>query len=701
MSLQTGAIVSDANLSAITSRPAEQASSKKSMGFKIGHRIYLGFTIVLLLLVGMTVYGALQMASLEKRIVFYGDKAGDALLVSDFQRAVLETQLAAREYVATITPEGAKEAAIRFNSQYDNVLNLMVDAKGELQQPDRVALLNKIDDHLNSYKTGFSDITRHKGKFHTLLYDVIAPAGTRVMEALDSIRENAFDSNQIVVMDRVADAEKHLLLARLFVMKYWADSNRKSADLVNDNLRSLEKKLKEIKGLLAGSAQLDLIEEALNKEDLYRTSFEMMFQSIEESNQIREQTLDLGASDILAKSRDITALAKADEESTQAEVNAQIHSTQMMLIVVGVVAVFVGLVSAFIIARGITKPVLTLTTVMARLAHNDLTVKILGSERGDEIGQMASAVEVFKLNAIRARDLEAEQEEQARRAEEEKRAMMLKMADDFDAHVGGIVQSVSSASEELNASAKSMADVSERTEKQVTQASAASQQTSGNVQTVASATEEMTSTIGEISEQVLQASKSAREAVNKVNFTTKQMTMLAETSSKIGKVVEMISSIAEQTNLLALNATIESARAGEAGKGFAVVAGEVKALAGQTAKATDEIAQQIEEIQTATGEASTSMQEVSHVIQSLDEISTAIASAMEEQNAATKEISGSIFHAAQGTEVVNENIESVSRASQEAAAASTQVMSAAVELGKQSSILQAEVEKFIAKVREG
>lgn len=375
------------------------------------------------------------------------------------------------------------------------------------------------------------------------------------------------------------------------------------------------------------------------------------------------------------------------------------NTRQMLITAFSILAAMIVL-SVFL-ARSITQPLSLMTQTMKKLADGQLDIDVPAKDRTDEIGEMSKAVDVFRNNAKRNKQMEREQEEQKHHTEQEKQAVMIQMADDFDINVGGIVETVSSASAELQATAQSMAGISEQTSHQAAQASIASQETSANVQSVATATEEMTSTIGEISQQVAQASGASRLAVEEVGNTSQQMVALAETANKIGQVVELISGIAEQTNLLALNATIESARAGEAGKGFAVVAGEVKQLANQTAKATNEISQQINDIQNATKQASGSMENVADAIGKVDEISTAIAAAMEEQSAATQEIANSVHQAAAGTEQVNDNISSVTQASQEAGTASGEVMSAAGELSQQAELLKGEMSKFIAQVRTG
>ncbi len=370
-----------------------------------------------------------------------------------------------------------------------------------------------------------------------------------------------------------------------------------------------------------------------------------------------------------------------------------------LLVSITVIALIIGTgISIFLVKRSITRPLNEIVTGLDALNSNDMSVEVK-IYHDDEIGAVARAYVQFKETLSKAKELEADQIKQKQRTEEEQREMRIRLAEDFENKVGGIISTVSSASTELNATAQSMASISEETSKQVNAVAAASEETAVNVQTVAAATEEMTGSITEINTQVGQASSASRKAVEDVSKTAVQMNTLAQTADKIGAVVSMISDIAEQTNLLALNATIESARAGEAGKGFAVVAGEVKALASETAKATESISLHIAEIQTATGEAVSSIDNVGKVVRQLEEYSTVIAAAMEEQGATTQEVARNITEASSATQEVSSSISVVSQASRETGEAANEVTAAADELSRQAELMKNEVEGFLRQVR--
>jgi methyl-accepting chemotaxis protein len=353
----------------------------------------------------------------------------------------------------------------------------------------------------------------------------------------------------------------------------------------------------------------------------------------------------------------------------------------------------------FFTMRSIVPPIRRMTGAMAELAAGDTTVAVPGTTRKDELGEMAGAVQVFKDNMIEAERLRAEQAESEKRVAAQRKADMHKLADDFQAAVGGIVETVSSASTELEAAAGTLTRTAEVTQELSGAVAAASEQASANVQSVASATEEMTSSVNEISRQVQESSRIASEAVRQAELTDTRIGELSKAAGRIGDVVKLITAIAEQTNLLALNATIEAARAGEAGRGFAVVASEVKQLASQTAKATDEIGTQIAGMQTATQDSVAAIKEIGGTIGRISEIAATIAAAVEEQGAATQEIARNVGEAAKGTQQVASNITDVNRGASETGSASSQVLSSAQSLSSESNHLKLEVDKFLMTVR--
>jgi len=389
---------------------------------------------------------------------------------------------------------------------------------------------------------------------------------------------------------------------------------------------------------------------------------------------------------------------RVDEFAKEASEEYQATSRQLMI--VAAFGVIFGTLAGFLIGQfGIVKPINLLKAVMEAFARNDMKADVPGIDRRDEVGDMARTVEVFKKNGLEVERMRAEQQATEKRNAEQRKADMYKLADDFEGAVGEIIETVSSASTELEASASTLTTTAERAQEVTTTVAAASEEASTNVQSVASATEEMASSVNEISRQVQESARMANEAVDQARKTNDRVGELSKAAARIGDVVELINTIAGQTNLLALNATIEAARAGEAGRGFAVVASEVKALAEQTAKATGEIGQQITGIQAATQESVGAIKEISGTIERLSEISSTIAAAVEEQGAATQEISRNVQQAAQGTQQVSSNITEVQRGAGETGSASSQVLSAAQSLSRDSNRLKLEVGKFLSTVR--
>ena len=405
--------------------------------------------------------------------------------------------------------------------------------------------------------------------------------------------------------------------------------------------------------------------------------------------------IGLQADAVLKKSIDLNN-AGADKAAQDATANYTFAF--MLLAAILGAAVISGIAVGTYLVRDVSTGIASIVRPMQALGTGDLSAEVPHQGEKTEIGAMADALQIFKqaLIAKQAADAAAAADAEAKI---ERGRRVDGITRDFESMIGEIVQTVSSASTQLEASAGSLSATAERSQALTTAVAAASEEASANVQSVASATEELSSSVNEISRQVQESARMATDAVGQARVTNDRVSELSKAASRIGDVVELINTIAGQTNLLALNATIEAARAGDAGRGFAVVASEVKALAEQTAKATGEIGQQISGIQAATQESVNAIKEISGTIEKLSEISSTIAAAVEEQGTATQEISRNVQQAAQGTQQVSSNITDVQRGASETGSASSQVLSAAQSLSGDSNRLKLEVGKFLDSVR--
>ncbi len=666
--------------------------------WKISSKITLGFVCVVMILAGtaLSSYFSLNTitASMSEYFVIadyrrntgvanvdfisFHDKVGNFVVTGDEKQAA-----AASELKSALSDDFDKLKKSAVDPQFQELIGQtvtkfatytrLIDTAFALKREQLALMAKSLDPTGLKFRPAFAD-----------LYALIDKTGDFALrataaEALEHIMRIRLNANKLISRGEKDDNAQQRLddsygifLKLTNTVTDTADGNREIGQMVGN----IQQMAETYRGAATSSIKISSDLQKLLHGELERAS-EAMHEVL---RSIRQRAVEQG--DLI--------------ENRSKEVLAQASTLNIAFSVAGILA---GLVLSWFIGRGISNPIIVTTDAMRRLASGDRHIEIPGVGRGDEIGAMAEALNVFKENLIETERLRQSQEDQKRQAEIARKSELNTLAENFERAVGGIVQNVASGATQLTDAAKTMTQEAEETKAQSAICAHASGTASANVQSVAAATEQLSYSIREIGDQVHRSQKIATDAAVEADNMNGRVRELAEGAERIGSIIDVINQIAAQTNMLALNATIEAARAGEAGRGFAVVAQEVKALAEQTAKATTEIGVQISSIQDSTKNAAGFIASIARTTQEVSSIAVAIASAVEEQSSATKEIARNVQEASRGTKDVTTNIENVSRSSQASGAAASQIFSAATDLSHQSETLRNEVREFLRTVR--
>ncbi|MBR1194237.1 methyl-accepting chemotaxis protein [Bradyrhizobium sp. AUGA SZCCT0160] len=653
----------------------------------------LGFAVTLAISAASMAFAFLGFEHVSAGVDAYRRSVQEADLARDIDRELISYSSLARYFVVTAKEEDGKAA---LTAEASLKAAIIASMKGTTD-PGRLEQLAKLEREFRAFAKIFADVVKVKDESARITQNQLTRSGMSLHYKLDDLPSNAEESEQQVISLGTKKVYEQFQAVTGLVNTFVINADKAVAASALARLKFVENSLKSI------SSKTDKVvadlKESAGLLEAYR---EALAKLIHNAKEIDDLTLDMtdSATAISKGAAVMKSSLLADQKRLEAESNASIGETERLILILAAGGFLLGCIWAFFLGKGISKPMIAMCKAMRELAAGNFDVVLPGLGRKDELGEMASAVEEFKVQAVAKAERDAAtQEAQNKASSAARRAELIRFADEFEAAVGAIVSNVSASAVQLEASAGTLTRTAETTQSLSSQVAGASEQASGNMQSVASATEELSASVDEIGRRVKESSQIAEAAVRQAEQTDNRIGKLSRAAQEIGDVVKLITAIAEQTNLLALNATIEAARAGDAGRGFAVVASEVKSLASQTAKATDEISNHISGMQGATQESVAAIKEIGGTIGKISDIATTIADAVEQQSSATQEIARSVQNVAQGTEEAAASIMQVNRGATETGTASEEVLHSARTLSSESTRLREELDRFMANIR--